>query len=109
MSDVEDEEGGGKSGRESPSTVDEIPRGKLLPLNSRRLTIQLKNIAETLKLPITGSANEIRQLIEGKLQEAHDVRNVQVVVREDTTVNVALSLVDEDGVAKSFHRDVKEA
>ena len=111
---VESDEGGGNSGRESPFTVDEIPRGKLLPLNSRILTtIQLKNIAETLGLPTTGSTDEVRQLIEGKLQDEHDVtvHNVQVVVSEDTVVSVALSLVDESGVflrVKPFHRNVKE-
>ena len=64
-----------------------FPRGKLLPLNSRRLTtVQLKKIAEGLGLPTTGSADEIRQLIEGKLEEGHDVHNVQVVMNEATTV-----------------------
>ena len=74
---AESEEGGG---RESPSMVDEIPRGKLLPLNSRRLTtIQLKNITETLGLPTTGSTDE---LIERKLQDEQNVHNMQVVVCE---------------------------
>ena len=35
-------------------TEGEIPLGNLLPLNSRRLTIQLKKIAEGLGLPTTG-------------------------------------------------------
>ena len=42
--------------------------GKLLPLNSRRLTAaHLRHIAGAMGLPSTGSADEVRQLIEGKL------------------------------------------
>ena len=48
----------------------ELPRGRVLPLNSKRLTsAHLKQVAEKLELPTTGSADQIRQLIEGKLQE----------------------------------------
>ena len=47
-----------------------LPHGKLYPLNSRRLiAVYLQHIAEALSLPSTGSADEVRQLIEGKLQE----------------------------------------
>lgn len=97
MSGSESEGEGGRDG-----TGDEdLPRGKLLPLNSRRLTAaHLKSIADSLGLPTTGSTDQIRQLIEGKLQEEHEVSNVQVVVQETSTVSVQLSLVDEDGV---FH------
>ena len=71
----------------SPPIKGEIPRGKLLPLISRRLTtVKFKKIAEGLGLPTTGSADEIRQLIEGKLEEGHNVHNVQVVMNEATTV-----------------------
>ncbi len=45
------------------------------------------------------------------LQKRHAVRNVQVVVNEATTVNVALSLMDEEGVfleVEPFQRDVQE-
>ena len=83
----------------SPPIEGELPRGKLLPLNSRRLTtVQLKKIAEGLRLPTAGSTDEIRQLIEGKLEEEHDVHNVQVAVDEAKPVNVTLSLVDDEGV-----------
>lgn len=79
MSETESE----GSANELPATGDEIPSGKLLPLNSRRLTsVQLRKIAEGLELPTAGSTDEIRQLIEGKLEEGHDVHNVQVVVKE---------------------------
>ena len=107
----EAESGGSTHG--SPPTEGEIPLGKLLPLNSRRLTTyQLKKIAEGLGLPTTGSADETRQLIEGKLEEGHDVHNVQVVVQEATTVNVTLSLMDEEGVflnVDQFQRAVKDS
>ena len=112
MSETESGETDG-SGHGSPPTKGEIPRGKLLPLNSRRLTtVQLKKIAEGLELPTVGSTDEIRQLIEGKLEEGHDVHNVQVVVDEATTVNVTLSLVDEEGVfleVEPFQKEVKES
>ena len=56
--------------RESPPTEGEIPHGKLFPLNSRRLTtVQLRKIAEGLGLPSSCSADETRQLIEGKLKD----------------------------------------
>ena len=103
----------GDSVRGSSPTEGEIPRGKLLPLNSRRLTtVQLKKIAEGLELPSLGSADEIRQVIEGKLQERHDVHNIQVVVQEATSVSVSLALLDEDGVfltVAPFQREVKES
>ena len=81
-------------------------------MNSRRLTtVQLRKIAEGLGLPSAGSADEIRQVIEGKLEEGHDVHNVQVVVYEMTTVNVELSLMDENGAflnVTPFQREVNE-
>ena len=53
---------------ESEENPHELPRGRVLPLNSKRLTsTHLKQVAEKLKLPTTGSADQIRQLIEGKL------------------------------------------
>ena len=77
----------------------ELPRGRVLPLNSKRLTsAHLKQLAEKLELPTTGSADQIRQLIEGKLQEDREVSNVQVVVQESTYRELVLSLIDEDGV-----------
>ena len=51
-------------------------------------------------MPTTGSANQIRQLIEGKLQEDKEVSNIQVVVQvqESTYRELKLSLIDEEGV-----------
>ena len=80
---------------------DEVPRGKLLPLNSRRLTAAyLKYIALSLELPTAGSVDETRVLVEGKLRETHDVANEQVVIDEATTstTTVNLSLMDDDSV-----------
>ena len=54
----------------------------------------------------------MRQVIEGKLQEGDDVHNVQVVVQEATSINVSLSLLDEDGVflnVAPFQQEVKES
>ena len=76
------------------------PHRKLLPLNSRRLlnVRLLKAIAVSLELPTTGLGDEIRQLIEGKLQDSCDIHNVQVVVNETPTISLRLSLMDEEGV-----------
>ena len=76
----------------------ELPRGRVLPLNSKRLTTtHLKQVAEKLELPTTTSADQIRQLIEGKLQEDREVSNVQVV-QESTYCELKLSLINEEGV-----------
>ena len=85
---------------DSDSDVGRVaPSGKLLPLNSRRLTAaHLRHIAGAMGLPSTGSADEVRQLIEGKLGDEREVRNVQVVLEEASVLNVKLSLTDEEGV-----------
>ena len=72
-----------------------IPEGfeLLLPFLRRMNTLQLKKIPEGFELLIAGSADKIRQLIEGKLEGGHDVHNVQVVVNEATPVNVTLHLL----------------
>lgn len=78
-----------------------VPRGKVLPLNSRRLTSShLKQLAENLELPTSGSLDQLRQLIEGKLEsEEHvEVSNVQVVVQELQFIELKLSLMSEEGV-----------
>ena len=42
----------------------EVPSGRVVPLNSRRLTAaHLKRIAEALELPVTGATDQLRQLI----------------------------------------------
>lgn len=58
-----------------------LPHGRLYPLNSKRLTAaHLRQLAEALKLPTMGAVDEIRQMIEGKLQETREANNVQVVI-----------------------------
>ena len=86
---------------EASETTDAgMPRGKRLPLNSRRLTAaHLKRIATAMELPVTGSADQLRQLIEGKLQtEGHETTNILVVVEETSLVEMKLSLLAEGGV-----------
>ena len=57
----------------------ERPRTRL-PLNSKRLTAsQLKRLAAALEVPTTAAADEVRQMIEGKLAEGgREPPNVQV-------------------------------
>ena len=89
-----------ESGEESHERP-ELPRGRVVPLNSRRLTAaHLKRVAEALELPTTGSADQLRQLIEGKLESDKRVEatNVQVVIQEEQCVELKLSLMDESGI-----------
>jgi hypothetical protein len=81
--------------------MESFPHGKTLPMNSKRLTVaHLRQVAEALGLPTSGSADQIRQLIEGKLEgeDDRDVANVQVIIQESPQVQIKLSLVDGDGV-----------
>ena len=57
---------------------------KPLPLNSKRLKVlHLRQMAASMTLPTTGSANELRQMIEGRLADmGTDPRHVQVLVPE---------------------------
>ena len=65
-----------------------------VPLNSKRLTAPvLKQLVKGLEVPTAGSAEEIRQLIEGELGE----KNTQVLVQEDEH-GVRVCLQDADGV-----------
>ena len=77
------------------------PRGTRFPLNSRRLTaIHLRSIADALGLPRSGSADQLRQCIEGHLQseESRQVSNTLVLVQETPQVELILKLADSDGV-----------
>ena len=71
---------------------------KPLPLNSKRLKVlHVKQIAASMTLPTTGSADEIRQMIEGRLADmGRNPRHVQVLVPEDESAH--LQLQDADGV-----------
>ena len=98
--DRSDSHGSNGDGEESRDRL-VIPSGKVVPLNSRRLTAaHLMRVAEALELPTTGSADQLRQLIEGKLEsDRHvEVTNVQVVIQEEQCVELKLSLIDESGV-----------
>ena len=89
-----------------------LPLGKLLPLNSRRLTAAyLKHNVQSLELPTAGSVDETRQLIEGKLQETWDSANVQVVVDKTASITVKLTLMDDENIfheASPFNKPAKE-
>ena len=51
-----------------------------------------------LQLPTSGSADQMPQLIKGKLHSDQDREpsNVQVVIKECSLVEVTLALIDED-------------
>ena len=76
------------------------PRRKaiLLPLNSRRLTAAyLQQLARALELPTAAGAEDIRQMINGMIEEmGHDPMNVQVAVEPGEDGQV-LILRDLDG------------
>ena len=57
-------------------------------------------MAESLELPTAGAADQLRQLIEGKLESERHVEatNVQVIIQEEQCVEVKLTLVDASGV-----------
>ena len=86
---MSEEEGGAASGHP--------PRGTTYPLNSKRLTAGvLSRIATALELPKAPLA-DCRQMIEGKLGEERETRNVQVdvfAVKEGS----AIQLRDASGV-----------
>ena len=69
-----------------------------LPLNSRRLKAeQLRRLAAVLDVPTTASADELRQMIDGKLMgEGKVTQNIQVVF-EGTDLTSKFSLEDEEG------------
>ena len=53
--------------------------------------------AETLGLPTTGSANQLRQLIKGCVQQERDYKSVAVLEWESLKVEYVLALEDCDG------------
>lgn len=88
------------------------PRGRRLPLNSRRLTAAyLRQLSEALGLSTTGSGEELRQQIEGSLAEREDP-TIQVIVQETSQIETVLWLVDSNGPflqTAPSHRDSKES
>ena len=78
---------------------DELPEGKMLPLNSKKLVLeQLRTLASMLGIGAAkATAAQTRQLIEGKLLELdREPRSVQVILGKDSR----LYLVDETGIIK---------
>lgn len=75
-----------------------LPRGSILPLNSKRLTQGLlKQLARAMELPTAASSNDLRQMIACKLEGlGRDPMNVQVVLRERAR-GPHLSMQDEGG------------
>jgi len=80
------------------------PQGQVFALNSRRLTsFRLKRIGESLGVSTDASVSEIRQMIEGRLQDmGHEPRNVQVIVQGDGECAV-LYLVDDSGTIRKIN------
>ena len=82
---------------------DDLPRGsRTFPLNSRRLTTPLlRCIAAHLELPTSASAEDLRQMLDGKLVTMErEPREVQVVLAalELEAAADTLLLQDEEGV-----------
>ena len=72
---------------------------KTYPLNSRRLRAETVNrIAKGLGLPTNSLLAETRQLIEGKLGEEHESKNIQVDVIELQPGVTAIKLQGKGGV-----------
>ena len=91
--------------------VREVPpaRGTLLPMNSKRLAkTYLSWIAEKVELPSTASAEETRQLIEGKLLEMDkEPLDIQVELKQRELGEFIL-LRDVDGVFLEVEPHVEE-
>ena len=89
--------------------------GRSLPLKSRRLTAaHLRVIAQALGLSTSGSADQLRQCIEGHLesQENKTASNTLVIVRDIAKVETTLVLADAEGVfleAEPVSRECQES
>ena len=94
------------SGSSAEEDDNEVPLGQTYPLNSKRVKMtHLQRIAESLKLPTTGTAAVTRQLIEEKLLElGREPRNAQVVIQDtsENAHNAAIFLIDENGVISEY-------
>ena len=75
-----------------PPTVVPKAQESPYPLN------YLRFVAKAIDLPTSGSVDETRAMISGKLEQmGRDPRNVQIVVRRDPSGQESLLLVDMDG------------
>ena len=76
-----------------------VTRTNTYPLNSRRLIAEhMTRIAKGLGLPTGATLADLKQMIEGKLAENYEPRNVQVDVVELGASATAIKLRDEGGV-----------
>ena len=75
------------------------PSVKPLPFNSKRLkTVHLKRIAAAMSSPTSGSADEVRQMVERRLTEMDkEPRHVQVLVLQTDEGGIRIQLMDVDG------------
>ena len=87
-----------------------LTRGTVMPMNSKRLTkTYLSRIAEKLELPTKASAEETRQIIEGKLLEmGREPHNVQVELEAREEDSEFILLRDVDGVFLEIEPPTKE-
>jgi hypothetical protein len=72
--------------------------GRVLPLNSRRLTAAIiKRIARALELPESAALDDVRQMVDGTPTErGEEPKSVQVALI-DTDGGVVIELRNEDG------------
>ena len=79
--------------------VEVLPRGRTLPLKSKRLTgSMVQQIAKSMGLPTSASLEDTRQILEGKIGEMErEPRNVQVVL-QDVEGGMHITLQDADGI-----------
>lgn len=80
----------------------DIPRGQSFTVNSRRLRqVHLQVVAEMLDLPTKASSDELRQLIEGRLDGlGREPRNVQIFLTQEES-SFTIRLADGDGIFSS--------
>jgi len=92
------EEGSRDDHEQSPPTTPPRDTSIQFPLNSRRLTIaHLKTIARALGMPGNGTANELRQCIEGQLWTDRGTKDVVIIVKESPVMEQVLVLADATG------------
>ena len=98
--EIEGPRGTMSGSEEAVRDEDRTRESKVLPLNSRRLTVaNLRKIAHGMSLPVNVPGTELRQLIDGKLiGMGKEPRNVQVVIVETESGVERLSLRDEGGI-----------
>ena len=77
----------------------------VLPLSSRRLTSpNLKDLAQSMGIPIAASVDDLRLMIDGKLQEMDkEQQNVEVVLEESAGSVQKMTLRDKGGVFLEVH------